>query len=441
MATHNYMTRSGKLLKRPPNLNLSNRPKEKRKRVNTSAAITMANQGTQDEAANLRAQLEAQRQEMEQARRLIENAQRQQAEMATIRDQMLGLQRERDEAHRLLNEVRQRQQPPAPGQNAQQQPQQNVSGQNVDICNIVSAMGISQLDYKIPKFANENESHPIEFLEKVEKFFTVKNINNEKKMALIEIALEGSARLWLNLQNSFNTYEAFKEAFKARFFSIPIQVKVKNQWSTREYNEKDDGNFQNYYYSQLKDASYIIPLMSEYEKNYVIVKQFPWWVQEALASANFEDPNSIAHTLANLDAIRLEKQIVRNNRQQNQPNNFKPNDHSNNMQTVRVRGIHTYKRRGNNFYSRQNYPNSNCSNYNSNSEYFNSDSRLNNNNSNLTNMFIPNSQTVCLPDTRVPPPNRLVGYNSNNTSINNNANNVNTQANTELNSLNSQATR
>ena len=127
-------------------------------------------------------------------------------------------------------------------------------------------MGFSQLEYRMPKFSDENASHPLEFLEQMEKFFKIKNISVENKMGLIEVALEGNARLWLNLQRQYETYEHFKDEFKARFFSIPIQVKAKSQWANREFNEKNDGNFQNYYYARLKKASYIRPVMSEYEK-------------------------------------------------------------------------------------------------------------------------------------------------------------------------------
>ena len=43
------------------------------------------------------------------------------------------------------------------------------------------------------------------------------------------------------------------------------------------------------------------------------MKQFPWWVQEALALPNFDDINAIAQILNNLDVIRLEKQTARMN--------------------------------------------------------------------------------------------------------------------------------
>ena len=107
----------------------------------------------------------------------------------------------------------------------------------------------------------------------------------------------------------------------------------------REYNDRKDTNFQNYYYEQTKEASYIIPKMSEYEKNDIITKQFPWWVQEALASANFEDPNAIAHTLSNLDAIRSEKQARKENRSFVHANNSNCLNQQNAPQTVEIRGI------------------------------------------------------------------------------------------------------
>jgi len=48
--------------------------------------------------------------------------------------------------------------------------------------------------------------------------------------------------------------------------------------------------------------------MVEYEKNYIIIQQFPSWVKESLATVNFENSKTIGRTLANLDAVRMEKQ-------------------------------------------------------------------------------------------------------------------------------------
>ena len=345
---------------------------------------------------------------------------------------MLTLQRERDDAQRALGEVQQQnaqnrqpigQAPPVVHQN-----QQNVRVQNSDIFNIVSALGFPQLEYKLPKFSDENGCHPLEFLESLEKFFRVKNINDDRKMASIEIALEGNARVWLNLQNGFDDYNTFKTAFQARFFSIPIQVKVKNKWATREYNEKINGNFQSYFYQQAKEASYILPKMSEYEKNYIIMKQFPWWVQEALASANFEDANAIAHTLANLDAIRYEKNAKRESRQFMYNENNRNQQQFNNPQSVSVKGMYAKNQSQNNF---------NHSKYNRRNNYYNNGGNWRfrnsqNNNSNSGNLTGHSTTDFSLPDTRYPPPEMPVNYHNNNS----NGNISNTPTNTEPMNLN-----
>ena len=187
----------------------------------------------------------------------------------------------------------------------------------------------------------------------------------------------------------------------------------------REYNDRRDTNFQNYYYEQTKEASYIIPKMSEYEKNYIITKQFPWWVQEALASANFEDPNAIAHTLSNLDAIRSEKQARIESRSFGQTNNYNGPNQPNAPQAVEIRGIHTENRnpRRNNYNNQ--YFRRNSNNYRSN--------RNAQNQSNCANNYNNSENLSTLPDTRYPPPVIPSTYNPNNQ--NNNTNGINSGTN------------
>ena len=99
-------------------------------------------------------------------------AQAQERELGAAREQLMAVQRERDEANRRLNQYQQNaggQGGAAPVQQAVQN--QVVGVQNSDIGNLVSAMTFSQLECNMPKFSDENESHPLEFLEKLEKFF------------------------------------------------------------------------------------------------------------------------------------------------------------------------------------------------------------------------------------------------------------------------------
>ena len=61
----------------------------------------------------------------------------------------------------------------------------------------------------------------------------------------------------------------------------------KARWSNIRYKEQD-GKFVTFFYKQIKFASYIILKLSEYDRNYVIAQQFPYWVKEALAYNNHQ---------------------------------------------------------------------------------------------------------------------------------------------------------
>ena len=219
MEEYKYMTRSGGILKRSANLNLCiGRKKKKPGNIppKTSTSRTMALTSQLEELANLRTQLQAQHNEMEQARRDLALVRQQQLELAQVREQLIVAQCEKDEVLRILNQ-RQAAQPIGPAQQDQQQ-RQFVRDNNVDLRNIISATEFSQVEYRMPKFSDENASHPLEFLEQMEKFYKIKNISVENKMGLIEVALEGNSRLWLNLQRQFETTNNLKMNLQLDFF-------------------------------------------------------------------------------------------------------------------------------------------------------------------------------------------------------------------------------
>ena len=221
-----YNTRSGRSLKRPANFNISLGGKKKLKQ-NTPKKIS-TNRNTTKKMANvtpakvevMRAQLQNQQQEIEQARRAVGAAQQQHRDLELARQQLLVIQNERDEAQRVLNDIQQNGRPnaqrgvtvpPAP------QNQQVVSIQGSDIGNLVGAVGFSQLEYRLPKFIDENDCHPLEFLEKMEKFFKVQNISEERKISAVEIALDGNARLWFNSQSDLRLFILVKMLLKHVF--------------------------------------------------------------------------------------------------------------------------------------------------------------------------------------------------------------------------------
>ena len=102
---YNPVTRSGRLVKRPANLELSIGPKAKReRRIITKATKAMGN-ASAEELERMRAQLQAQQQEVEKARAALEAARQQQVELGPVREQLLAIQGQRDEAHRMLNQI------------------------------------------------------------------------------------------------------------------------------------------------------------------------------------------------------------------------------------------------------------------------------------------------------------------------------------------------
>ena len=218
-------------------------------------------------------------------------------------------------------------------------------------------------------------------------------------MSTIEVALDGKARLWFNLNNNFQTYDQFRLAFIRDFYSVPVQGQCKARWSNIRYKEQD-GNFVTFCYKQIKFASYIIPKLSEYERNYVIVQQFPYWVKEALASVDLQNSNNITSTLTKLDLIQAEKKAYRQQHQQmtSQPLTQAP-------QTVRVRHMSVGRGRGRGYNNHQYYlP-------------FEPKLRFGNISQTFPNTqpSYADAQQIIMPDVRVPPPTHTPILSNNNT--------------------------
>lgn len=78
---------------------------------------------------------------------------------------------------------------------------------------IVSNVNGIKFDMTIPKLSNEMEIHPVKFLDEVQKFFKIKNVPEEKKLIVIEHALEGKANSWFRLKEHFENFQQFKNQF------------------------------------------------------------------------------------------------------------------------------------------------------------------------------------------------------------------------------------
>ncbi|KAL7307659.1 hypothetical protein TKK_0000343 [Trichogramma kaykai] len=220
---------------------------------------------------------------------------------------------------------------------SQQQSPQNAYYFSSDFTSMISNAQSMQLDIKIQEFEDENSMNPLEFLDDVDRFYRIKNIKDDKKLNVMSVLLQGKARIWFELYSPFQSFDQFRKAFINEFYSVSIQVKVKNKWVSKRYDERLK-NLQTFFYRQLKEANYLRPKMSDFEKNFTIVQQFSADVRKTLTTINFNDTNAIVLTLSNLDAIDSkndfeckkvytnEISVTKSNTKSNSQLNREPND-------------------------------------------------------------------------------------------------------------------
>ena len=190
--------------------------------------------------------------------------------------------------------------------------------------------------------------------------------------------------------------------FTEGFLNVQTRVKFKAKWLNKKFNSEQDKNLQSFYCNQLREANYLRPIMSDFERNYSIIQQLPQSTRKALAFINYNDNNAIADALENLDEI-----FQKNQRNFDRKKNNFNYQNQNNAECVTVAQLHTNNNyRGNSHGRGRGYSNINSR--------YNADNR---NDVNTTNSsYLRNT----LPDTRFPPPN-YVTYNErnqNNTNLN-----------------------
>ncbi|XP_043465743.1 uncharacterized protein LOC122500712 [Leptopilina heterotoma] len=180
----------------------------------------------------------------------------------------------------------------------------------------------TRIDIRMPRFENEKKQNPVEFLQKIENYFRVKGVFGFTRLIVLGESLEGRARGWFEAI-SVESFDDFKEMFLQEFFSIPIQVRLKTQWSSRKYTSQE-GLLVEYLEKQTKDARFIIPRLSEYEIHYTIAQQFPDRVRTALISVDYHSFQSMHHALSQLDLIYADRP---NHQYRNPPPHGQQNAH------------------------------------------------------------------------------------------------------------------
>ncbi|XP_031779488.2 uncharacterized protein LOC116416172 [Nasonia vitripennis] len=174
---------------------------------------------------------------------------------------------------------------------------------NLDLVNgILSHFETLHVSLVLPTYDGEN-GNPIQFIEKLEKYFIRKKIKHEQKLLVVEDALKGRARVWYEARFSpFISFEHFKRIFNDEFYSLEARMKFKTEWAAKKFKPGSNHCLREYFLEQTRAAKYITPRMDDYEINYTIIKQLPQRVRDALSTVDYLKSDLISQALARLDA-------------------------------------------------------------------------------------------------------------------------------------------
>lgn len=215
----------------------------------------------------------------------------------------------------------------------------NINNNNL-VQTLVESLRAISIDIKLPKF-EENEN-PNQFLDKLDKFFTVKRINEENKINILGTSFEGRVRVWFETQRvSFLDYNDFKNKFLNELYSIPTRVKIKRNWLARKF-ETNKETLIAYFQRQVKEAQYFLPKIDDFEIHYTIISQMPIRVREALVTVDFSDYNEISQALTQLDLTFNDK--IMTHKESNGPvdqntNNNNKHNHSEPQNKIKSREL------------------------------------------------------------------------------------------------------
>lgn len=158
------------------------------------------------------------------------------------------------------------------------------------------------LDVKIPRFTDE--TNPIQFLNDLERYLKSKNVRSDQYGFVLENILEGGILIWYEVARPrILNFEDFKNEFRKEFYSVPIQIRFRNEWTSRRYSAKE-GNMSTYFYKQVRSAQFLEPKLPDHQVHLSVVQQFPTYIQNALATVDFSNTGLVAQALSLLENTR-----------------------------------------------------------------------------------------------------------------------------------------
>jgi hypothetical protein len=154
----------------------------------------------------------------------------------------------------------------------------------------------------LPKFADDNTIHPVEFLARIEMYGEQQNMSECMQIALAVQNLEGVAGDWgAAFQGTWDGWAQFKASYLDMFWSEERQEEVKYQLHHDFYNKQVHGTMSAFFLSWMKRVKHLSPSISTQSFLRRVSHLFPANVENTLLAARLDTLEQTLKLLKNLD--------------------------------------------------------------------------------------------------------------------------------------------
>lgn len=134
-------------------------------------------------------------------------------------------------------------------------------------------------------FGNSRDVHPIDFLNRLEEYFAIKQIYVGEKILVIGDCLKAAALNWFStIRFQLSNYEDFKKAFTDEYWSREIQIQVWSQCLSINQVPQNE-NYRDHFAAWATRLRHLqVPKLSENEIVKNIAKHYPGYIRAILVS-------------------------------------------------------------------------------------------------------------------------------------------------------------
>lgn len=135
-------------------------------------------------------------------------------------------------------------------------------------------------------YGNRKDTHPIDFLCRLDEYFAVKQIKHtDEKIIIAGDCLKATANNWLTtIRFQINSYEDFKDLFKDEYWSRDIQMQVWSQCLNTKQVQQETSYREHFSYWANKLRHLEVPKLAENEIVKNIAGHYPGYLRAILVS-------------------------------------------------------------------------------------------------------------------------------------------------------------